>query len=671
NTESLFSGGPGESVVGEDNRTKVNKKDLMPGGKYRSIVKLFLRFAGQADSSPWAMATGWLINGDTIVTAGHCAYDWSHNLGRLTHVKAYIGYYGKESIKDNRNSAVQFRTAKRVAVLEDWLTNGDNEPRDVAFIQVDPPFNGIKPIKHQPTPLTGTNVVLGVVGYPGDLMNPKSKERGAFMYEMYLGTNFDVSKTKNKMLQYTIDTYGGNSGSPVIRKPDMASIGVHVLGGNPNSASVISGPYGNSFDALGAALNVKQKGSQGDSEATVDGNEADWLSWITIPIKEQFSGGEADMPAEQDTGCHDKETDHSETTTPTGQPDSESGSDEEFFNFIRKALRVAGPMGMIASAGLSVAGKLLARKKESAIDEAYSFDGVAERALLGEAALAAVVQLGPSKCKNLGIFKRMQPTIRNLQPIYRRAGPAIIPFVMERAWRMTAAPTMLTAEKSAEEPIELPRPVHSADTNTVVFGPRLDVNSEAFVEKLTESLSAEGTEAFADTESGIGTIIGRAIRVAGPVLGGPALAGIVRVVGRLVEADLDQDTEAEFNNPESSAYTYNAMTQRAIAGEAALGALLQTPVEVLEQEGFWNKINGPLIKYGPKFLKFGVGLLTEADIAAVAASLETVRKVAETQAGDRLDSDTAGKPGNGEPVEDDTMTEVGEADFLAELQNGF
>lgn len=35
NTESLFSGVAGESVIGEDNREKVNKKDFMPGGKYR------------------------------------------------------------------------------------------------------------------------------------------------------------------------------------------------------------------------------------------------------------------------------------------------------------------------------------------------------------------------------------------------------------------------------------------------------------------------------------------------------------------------------------------------------------------------------------------------------------------------------------------------------------
>jgi hypothetical protein len=149
-----------------------------------AIVKLFLRFAGQDKHAPWAMGTGWLINNDTIVTAGHCSYDWSHNLGRLTHVKAYIGYYGKESIKDSRNYAVQFRTGKRVAVSQGWLAGENNEPRDVSFIQVDRPYTGITPIKYRPTPSIGTKLVLGVVGYPGDLMNPKSKEKGAVRFPL-------------------------------------------------------------------------------------------------------------------------------------------------------------------------------------------------------------------------------------------------------------------------------------------------------------------------------------------------------------------------------------------------------------------------------------------------------------------------------------------------------
>lgn len=145
-------------------------------------MKLFLRFAGQDTNGPWALATGWLISNDTLVTAGHCAYDWSHQLGRLTHVKAYIGYNGKESITDSGSSAVQLRLGKRVAAPEGWLADGQNEPRDVSFIQVDRPFTGIKPMKYQPTPKSGTKVVLGVVGYPGDLMNPRSKEKGAVSF---------------------------------------------------------------------------------------------------------------------------------------------------------------------------------------------------------------------------------------------------------------------------------------------------------------------------------------------------------------------------------------------------------------------------------------------------------------------------------------------------------
>lgn len=35
NTESLFSASGDESVIGTDDRKKVSKKDLMPGGKYR------------------------------------------------------------------------------------------------------------------------------------------------------------------------------------------------------------------------------------------------------------------------------------------------------------------------------------------------------------------------------------------------------------------------------------------------------------------------------------------------------------------------------------------------------------------------------------------------------------------------------------------------------------
>ena len=486
----------------------------------------------------------------------------------------------------------------------------------------------------------------------------------------------------------------------------MASIGVHVLGGNPNSASIISGPYGNPFDAYVTALKGNLKGSHKTGEATLDGTEANgteangaeadgteangtdadgteadgteanatkaaWLSWITVPTKEQVSGGENDVPTETEAGGVDESIDNPEGTVPSGQPDSESEVEEGFFNFLKKALRVAGPLGMAASVGLNVVGTLVGKKREAAVDEAYSFEGVPERALLGEAALAAVVHLGPSKCKDLGIFKRMQPTVLKLRPIYSRAAPTVMPLVMERAWRMTMAPTTSVPKKKGEAAIK-PAVIatSSADTNTLGFGPPLDPNAEAFVRLFTESLTTEDTESFADTEFNIGGIFAKGLRILGPLLGSVAESGISELGGGQAgtEAGVDPDTEADVNNPESSAFTYDAMTQRAIAGEAALGALLQTPVEVLQQESLVSVMKGPLIKYGPKFLKLLNGAATGLGLAAAVKDL-TGKKEMQGEAG--LDQGDAASSGDKGEVGGDSTTEMDESNFLATLENSF
>lgn len=76
-----------ESVVGEDDRVLVDKMHFAPGGKYRSIVKIFTHYEFQPPGR-WFIGTGWLIRPDIFVTAGHLCYDWSHKQGRATEVKA-------------------------------------------------------------------------------------------------------------------------------------------------------------------------------------------------------------------------------------------------------------------------------------------------------------------------------------------------------------------------------------------------------------------------------------------------------------------------------------------------------------------------------------------------------------------------------------------------------
>ena len=458
----------------------------------------------------------------------------------------------------------------------------------------------------------------------------------------------------------------------------MASIGVHVLGGNPNSASVISGPYGNSFNAHVTALKGKLKGSHESGGATVGGKEADWLSWVTVPTNESVSSGEADQSNGTGAGDPDGAPGNSEATIPSEQPDLESGLDEGFFDFLKKALKVSGPFGILASVGMGAVGKLLQKKKEAAFDEAYSFEGVAERALLGEAALSAVVHLGTSKCKDLGIFQRMQPTVLKLRPICRRAGPTIMPFVIEPAWRMTTRKVTLPTKQNGEASVEPVRIPTSDDTNTIGFGPRLDANAEAFIRILTENFTMEDAEAFTGTESTIGEVVGEGLRVASPILGSVAESGLSRLVGDEVatEADIDADPEADINNPESSEYTYDAMTQRAIAGEAALEALLHTSEETLQQEAWWDVVKNVVIKWGPTVLGKGAPVLGGAmAIATAATNYATALKNAkkrEMEAEADQDQENAGE--NGENGEEDVNgvdpAESAEAEFLVELENG-
>lgn len=100
-----------------------------------------MRYEGQEpDDQRHAMGTGWLVRDDTLVTAGHCAFDWSQNdgkgFGRAIEVKAYIGYNGKRSIND---PDVQFRHGVQIVTTEGWLQSGVNRHHDVAFIRLDRP----------------------------------------------------------------------------------------------------------------------------------------------------------------------------------------------------------------------------------------------------------------------------------------------------------------------------------------------------------------------------------------------------------------------------------------------------------------------------------------------------------------------------------------------------
>ena len=258
-----------------------------------------------------------------------------------------------------------------------------------------------------------------------------------------------------------------------------------------------------------------------------------------------------------------------------------------------------------------------------------------------------------------------------------------MPFVMEPAWRATGGGLTLPPKPNGEADVEPTRIPTSDDTNTTGFGPRLNANAEAIIAALTESLTMQDAEAFTDTESGIGEVIGKALRLTGPVLGSVAESGLSRLVGDEAdpEAGVDPSPEADVNNPETSDYTYDAMTQRAIAGEASLEALLATPTESLQQEGWFDILKTAIIKLRPALSAKASVLSRAARIAKAAMDLATAKKNAaaakkketaakkETQVEADQEQNDGGETGGKDEADVSGMNDEvsAEAEFIAEL----
>ncbi|KAH0541692.1 hypothetical protein FGG08_003855 [Glutinoglossum americanum] len=632
--ESLFldyTNGRMEKVVGGgDERVKVKMADYKPGGKYRSIVKIFLQYEKQNPNGPWPMATGWLVKDDLMVTAGHCVYDWSHTMGRLTRLKAYIGYHGKASIGD---PSVEFRMGKRVVAPAEWLAVRGNKTYDVAFIQLQKPFTGIKPIKFVDTPGSGESV-LGVVGYPGDLRDDVTGELGAEMYQMFLKTTFDLEESKERMLEYQIDTNGGNSGSPVFRQQDMASIGVHVYGGDVNSASVI-GFKGVIFEDCLSAFNAKPISAP--IKKQIPG-----VDFVRIPPTESrkpFPAGTAGGWGENGETANG----HRGQISRNNHMEDE-GFFDDFIPTLKSAVKIGapiasnvlqaglpilfGPIGApiaaLASVALRAAGKAA---ESSSASESFSLnarqdDGLVERAILAEAALAGVMALNKKTLAEENLFSKMKDVAKVLSPVVKEAAPKVMGVITEPALRV-ALDTLNdqnkggAATESAFAPGSRPtgRALRSAgqDFHAALTGASLkgvDHNTRAFVDALLETPPEESI--WGDIAATLGSVAINALVPAGQVnsMLNDGLTALAR-----------SGSEANFGEDDST-ISLDGLHQRAMLGEAALQAVMQVPVERLQEEGFFDVVRTAIKVIAPKVIKAAPGII-KAVAPVVQAALGT------------------------------------------------
>ncbi|MFC7440188.1 trypsin-like serine peptidase [Laceyella putida] len=191
-----------ESIIGRDDRTQVTNTGEYP---YRAIVYIEFEVDGNR-----ASCSGFLIDPDTVATAGHCVYDperkrWAEK------VKVYPGRNGSDA---------PYGYAEEVDLytVDGWKNQGD-ENFDYGAIKLNREIGnevGWFGYRWQSNTLVGTKE--NISGYPGD------KPTGTQWQH-----SDEIRQETATKLFYANDTYGGQSGSPVYNGTDFPDCGICAI----------------------------------------------------------------------------------------------------------------------------------------------------------------------------------------------------------------------------------------------------------------------------------------------------------------------------------------------------------------------------------------------------------------------------------------------------------
>jgi glutamyl endopeptidase len=212
-----------ETVIGPDGRVQVLDTSLNPSGyPARAVGQIELEQNGE----PF-ICTGFLIDANTIVSAGHCAFDPNGIQGDP--IESAQFFPGRLS---GSNSPYGGCNVDTVDAPIEWRANG-SEYADYSVMNLDCDIGatvgwfGLFAIGglHSGTALEGFSV--RVEGYPGDKPFGTQWRMGGL-----------ISVSQKKMIFYRMDTFGGQSGSPVFQPNRPACngpcvAGIHAYGLHP------------------------------------------------------------------------------------------------------------------------------------------------------------------------------------------------------------------------------------------------------------------------------------------------------------------------------------------------------------------------------------------------------------------------------------------------------
>ncbi|KAK4460582.1 hypothetical protein QBC42DRAFT_229290 [Cladorrhinum samala] len=610
--KSFATDGTPESVFDPDHRSLVDENDIKDGGKYRSIVKLQMRYEGQPEEdTAYAMGTGWLISPDTLVTAGHNVFDWSgygQGLGRAVHIKAYIGYHGRENVE---SPIVQSRVAKEIVTTAEWIMSRENRHRDVAIIRVDRPFEGnLRCFTYKSTPKLAEEMI-GVVGYPADKVlqyEDGRQEKGAQMYEQFNDVVYNIetdAKNPQGMIKYRISTFGGQSGAPIIRKGSRDTvIGTHVYGGGDKNQGNPIGKFGNDLDGLlkvfsGSLPTVSDyQGIKLVRYATAGASGA--AVPTTTPVNGQ-GGQQCGVPVNKNGFS---QTGFQQAPTAGSSHDAESFIDDlaKVGKFVAgtfgkgllqqpifKNPKLGGPLAVAAGAALNA----LVNSAESGFsDPGAAARGVTERAALAEAALQTVLKLEEGPVMHKVINDMKQNYIRFAPSSYKTYATQLAPAIA-----MSANNILTTTNYNTQGTVIRGR---APNVPGIYAAESASNNSNEFLSHLlttpTSQVEAEvQPEGFGFNFSGLGSIISQGFNMAKPFLGQAAKWGGQKLLDVAV-SHLAGRAESALDGPSASPEDIEAaeiLLKRAVMGEAALQAVSKLSRQELQAASLIPGSAGP------------------------------------------------------------------------------
>jgi glutamyl endopeptidase len=228
----------GRSVIGADGRVRVTATTSSP---YRKIAQIYFK---ETTGGGTFICTGWFVNKNTIVTAGHCVHQGSGGSAGFYPVSTYKIYPGKNGSSNPYGSC----TAKSIWTNTGWA-GGSGAQYDYGAIKLNCSIGtttGWFGYFWQTATLVGKPAT--VTGYPGD------KPTGT-MWKM----SGSIGRNTTRQVSYSMDTAGGQSGSPVYYNRSgcgWCSMAIHAYGasGSPlmNSGTRITSTVYNFINTIKA-----------------------------------------------------------------------------------------------------------------------------------------------------------------------------------------------------------------------------------------------------------------------------------------------------------------------------------------------------------------------------------------------------------------------------------